>query len=485
MSDTEPDREQPGRASENASAGPPAPSGQTPRERGYLPTVRRRAVLSGLAQERVTNAPARSGTNRLSGAPQPQRNRRPLLIAGLAVALVVALGLGVFAYSALNSSSSRAPAGSQPFYVDVDIPWATVTLDGAPVGVSPVGSAAPLVIAPGKHQIRWQAEPFQPQGCVFSVPAATGDTCPIEAAETSGLRDVPNARLLFLRASLASLSAAQQRALSQTLASVGGFTAPLQAGESYPTGPASEAITLQPANATLTVNLALNAEGTTDIGCQTTLRALVVGKCALAGRNCMQLCTAPWQMRAATPTSGAPRWLAFAVGRLSWTITTPEGRVVVQNQPVGFADASTAGHLIAYSITWENQAWRAQPLVGADLYAAINAEQEDAIAADPACAAAYEAILGPGEQSEEKLRLQFVSGPTPAAGCLVTISTLDAQGTPTPGRSSAKYLYRLKQILAANDIAHQMNPHVPAVSGSQKAVVDQLAGVGGQIIDVG
>ena len=38
-------------------------------------------------------------------------------------------------------------------------------------------------------------------------------------------------------------------ALSQTLASVGGFTAPLQAGESYPTGPASEAVTLQQAKA--------------------------------------------------------------------------------------------------------------------------------------------------------------------------------------------------------------------------------------------
>jgi hypothetical protein len=482
MANTGPDDNQPGRAADEGAREipPPAPPLSAPAERGYAPTERRRAALSSLAQERITNAPARSGTNRLSGALPP--DRRPLLIAG-AVALVVALGLGYFAYSSSHSdASSRAPAGSQLYYLDKDIPWASVTLDGAALNVALVGTTAPLAIAPGKHQIRWQAEPFQPQGCIFSVPAANGDTCPSEPAENAGLRDVANARLLLLRASLASLSAAQQRALSQALASVGGYTTALQTGESYPTGPDSEAITLQPATATLKVDLALNAEGATDVGCQTTLRALVVSECALAGRNCIQLCTAPWQMR---QVAGASRWTAFAVGRLAWTVRAPDGKALAQNQPVGFGNAGTAGHLVAYAITWESQTWRVKPLIGADLYSVINGDRDDAIAADLACAAAYEAILGPGEQGEQKLRLQFVSGSSPAAGCLVTVSALDDQGAPVVGQSGAKYLYRLQQILAANDIAHQLNPHVPVASGAQKTVVDQLAGASGQAITVG
>jgi hypothetical protein len=438
--------------------------------------------LSGLAQERITNAPARSGTNRLSGAPRPQPNRRPLLIAGLG-ALIVGLGLAGFAYASLATTSNRAPAGSQAYYIDKDIPWASVTLDGAALNVAPVGSAAPLVIAPGKHQIRWQAEPFQPQGCVFSVPAATTDTCPVETAETAGLRDTPNARLLLLRASLASLSAAQQRALIQALASVRDSTTALQPGETYPTGPESEAIALQAANVTLKVNLALNAEGATDIGCQTTLRALVVGKCAVDGRNCMQLCTAPWQMR--QPAGASSRWLVFAVGRLAWSVSGLDSKVITQNQPVGFGSARASGHLVAYTVSWESQAWRVTPVVGADLYSAINGAGEDDIAADPACVTAYEAILGPGEQAEQKLRLQFVSGSSPAAGCLVTISTLDEDGKPIAGQSGARYLYRLQQILAANDIAHQLNPHVPVVNGAQKTVADQLATASGQTITVG
>src|SRR4051794_41738354 len=89
---------------------------EPPEERGYRPSVRRRAALSGLAQERITAAPARSGTNRLSGAPRPQPNRRPLLIAGVAVGLVVALGVGVFAFLLLHNASSPAPAGGRPPY---------------------------------------------------------------------------------------------------------------------------------------------------------------------------------------------------------------------------------------------------------------------------------------------------------------------------------------------------------------------------------
>jgi hypothetical protein len=479
MAETEPGDAPPERKTPPAAEQSPSPAASG----SYRPTIHRRAALSGLAQERITNVPARSGARHPFLAPQPRPDRQPLLLAGLGVAFVVAIVAGIFTYSSLNNSSSRGPVGAQPYYIDLDIPWATVTLDGAALHVPAVGSAVPLVVAPGKHQLRWQADPFLPQGCLFSVPAAVDDTCPVEAAETAGLRDAPNAHLLLLRASLASLAPAQQRALSQALAAVGVYTTALQAGESYPTGPTSEAITLQPANATLVVNLALNAEGKTDIGCETTLRALVMGACALGGRNCVQLCAAPWQMRQAAGASGAPRWLAFAVGRLAWTVTTPDGKAIAQNQPVG--SSATAGHLVPYSIAWENQAWRVKPLVGAELYAAINVADGDEIAADPACAAAYEAILGPGEQGEEKLRLQFVSGAAPAAGCLVTISVLDAQGSPIPGQSGARYLYRLNQILAANEIAHRLNPHVPVVSGAQKAVVDQLASASGQMLTVG
>lgn len=460
---------------------------QQPEQRlGPKDTTRRRAVLSELAgaQAKVQPNSSYSGVGRLRGSAPPRKTSRWLLLGALLVALVAAVGGGLWLTHQQSIPNPPAAAGSVPYYVDLDIPWATVTLDSAPLRLTPVAGGSPIYLAPGKHEIRWKADPFEPQGCQISVPVALTDTCPNEPAEVAGVHNAPDTtRVLYLRASLATLSARHRATLTTALQAATVFTTAMQSGERYPLGPSADSVTIAPATASLYLRLALNPAGVSDLRCQTNISALVAAKCEVAGRNCIQLCTAPWPMRqTAEGAPAATEWLAFGVARLSWTMTTQDGKTLAQNQPVGYGGAGATGHLIAYHITWNGVDWSVQPLTGATLYSALTASGVGPLAADPACVAAYDAFFGPGEQAEQRMTAQFVSGADPAAGCLVTISILDAQGTPTPGSANAQYLFRFTQILAANEVSQRISPTMAPVTGIQRTVALQLGALSGQII---
>lgn len=459
---------------------------------------RRRAVLSELARRQTTvplsRNPTASSSRGITTPPRraatDDRPRRLILVGVVALGLIalVAVLAGRSLFAALPGAN--APAGSLPFYLDADVPWGAITLDGAPAHSSAIGRDAPLMISPGKHQLAWNADPFQPQRCAFSVPPATGDTCQSAAASDVGVAATAagrSVRVLFLRESLQTLAAAERRALTAALQAASGgqtFSAPIFAGERYPTGETSGVISAAQGTATLNLRLVFRAENEANaatIQCEMELKDLVAGRCDLGERNCLLLCAIPWQFRQPeAAATGAPQWLAVAVARLSWTFTDQGGKLLAKEQPLSYGAAGRAAHPILFGISWESGSWHAKPLVGRDLYTVLSTA--GAIAGDPACVAAYDSLLGPGEQAEQSFQMRFVSGPSPAAGCLVILSQLDTQGTPLPGGANAHYLYRFTQILAANDVARRLSPQMASATPAQEAVATQLATLPAQMI---
>src|SRR5262249_4381980 len=106
------------------------------------------------------------------------------LVRVINIVLVLALALNVFNGRAatLLHRVTRA-LGPQPvpppthLYVDLDVPWLTVAVDGRPQRIYAVGAGIALTLSRGRHVITWTGAPFLPQSCQLSVPDAAADTC--------------------------------------------------------------------------------------------------------------------------------------------------------------------------------------------------------------------------------------------------------------------------------------------------------------------
>src|SRR5690242_8475024 len=69
-----------------------------------------------------------------------------------------------------------SPRTNVGFFYFQELPtWGTVLVDGQPLQQTPtIGTAAPIAIARGQHQLVWKAEPFQPFQCILQVPPISG-----------------------------------------------------------------------------------------------------------------------------------------------------------------------------------------------------------------------------------------------------------------------------------------------------------------------
>ena len=52
------------------------------------------------------------------------------------------------------------PPGYDSFYIDKDIPWAKVFVDGHQIHLPRIGVDEPLKLGRGHHRISWRADPF-------------------------------------------------------------------------------------------------------------------------------------------------------------------------------------------------------------------------------------------------------------------------------------------------------------------------------------
>ena len=416
----------------------------------------------------VTRTP--SFAERLSG---PQRLRRVgVATAAVLLALILlfagnsALWQQALAFAGLMSPASTA---TNRYYLAVDVLWATVTLDGRPLRRPIIGSDPPLALRPGRHQIGWQATPFESQICTLSVPHAAADTCPVSGLADFGPR-WGHAHLVALHESLANLSRADRATVVTTVqdaldAEPSGDI--VQPGEAYLTR-AGPVRTGQPLRATL--RLQLDTGDNPSTRCQLTLTSAALTPCVLAGQDCHQFCALPFDLR--IPEAGiAPdagrydAWLVWGLVRAAWDYTTLAGQPVASDQPLDSGLAAGADHILLLALEWSHGAWFAVPLVtpgGAEYSAGSDTA---AIAQDPVCAGALDhfAVLQPAE-SYTWLRVR--SGVSNVAGCVI----VDGVGSPPAARATpgvafegdgAYYLERFGILYALNVAAHRLHADLP------------------------
>ena len=111
----------------------------------------------------------------------PRSKARLLFNIGIATLLVVVIvvALSPTRDAILNhfigptpTSTPNITPGDNLFYIQ-DTPKGSIFIDERQITHLPVfGKDHPLQLSPGKHQIRWEATPFQPLSCIVSVPSS-------------------------------------------------------------------------------------------------------------------------------------------------------------------------------------------------------------------------------------------------------------------------------------------------------------------------
>ncbi|HEY7358948.1 MAG TPA: hypothetical protein VH590_20835 [Ktedonobacterales bacterium] len=147
----------------------------------------------------------------------------------------------------------------------------------------------------------------------------------------------------------------------------------------------------------------------------------------------------------------------------------------MQNQPLCSCGADTREALVLLDITWSDLAWYVQPLFGPNQGAPL-VVRDTQLADDPACLVAEDIFP---EDIQTYTQLRFISGPNPAAGCLLEATLTAPPGTPAAGAPVEQYLTRFGELIAINTLAHQRNPQWPLADAYEQQIARQLAALPG------
>lgn len=365
------------------------------------------------------------------------------------------------------ASTPTLTPGSGNFYLDVNVPWTKVFIDGQLVEVPRISIELPITLTPGRHLIEWRAAPFQPESCVLTVPYTIDSTCHVVSEEVGTFQSQFPSRLLLLHESLDMLSENQGRILFDAIqAKLKSYTLKetVQPGELY-RGLKGYITATQPLQATLHFQMDIR-----NIGGERYVVTL---------QGCQALCSLPWQIRESqTITFSTPGWLVLVVVSASWDYATEDGHVIARDQPIDSGGSSESTHPILLAVSWDSPRWDIEALFSPHMGPPISVGGT-LLADDPACVG-MQNLLSATLPSASQVR--FISGSNPAAGCLAVV-TNPAANTPTPSPStSAYYLERFGVLLAANDMAHKLQPQLPLADAYERNLVQQLAIMPGQTI---
>ena len=384
------------------------------------------------------------------------------------------------------------PPGYDSFYMDKDIPWAKVFVDGQQIQLPRIGVDEPLKLGIGHHLIFWRADPFQPQSCLLSIPFASDDSC--NFAFDSVVHKALAYQVILLHESLNTLPREQRTALASAIqAGLGKLqtSETVQPGEQYASesGPVTAR---QPLRATLHFQLDSNSNWVCFANMQTHSGLL----CGIDRVDCRQLCSTPWQFRQPqTAVPVAAGWFALAMTRSSWDFATESGRIVAHDQPIGPVGPGLGQQLLLLRIAWDS-AWDVQVLLGPDLgppiytytkSRGVNGRYEllltgaVQVADDPACNVARRFVingLAVGSQvSGSTHTVRLVSTSNPAIGCLVVANATDKTDKVL---ATAFYIVRFGLLLTANTEAYLLRPGAPRADAYELSLVRQLATLPGQ-----
>jgi hypothetical protein len=366
--------------------------------------------------------------------------------------------------------------GADRFYIATDVPWAKVTLDGRPIALPRIGVDAPLQLARGRHVLAWTAAPFQPQQCFLSVPPTTGPSCFVSDQVRQGQSGLL-AQVVVLGESLTTLPAKERQMLLQTTqAALSGFSDTVRPGETYFLDHPGGDITTR-----ALVRATLHMQVQTDNASSCTV-SLLDGQnnCTIGKEVCATFCTVPWQYRQAeTSAPERQEWLTFGTIHSSWDYADANGKLIAGDQPVDTGRAAAVDQLVLLRIAWNGAAWQVQPLFGPQQGMPIFLYGTQ-VADDPGCLAA-EDIFTPHQISFAWLH--FISGPNPAAGCLVE-TTFGSPGSIQPPHGPIQeYLIRFGAFIAVNTLAQQVNAQWVPPDAYEQQLARQLAALPGGLTD--
>jgi hypothetical protein len=410
-----------------------------------------------------------------------QRLRRLSLIAGmlLLVALVV-LGGTSGLWDGLRAwlpGSAALSNGADRLYLDLDVPWTSVTLDGHTVRPPLLGVQPPLRLASGHHVIAWHADPFAAKSCKLSVPPAPGDTCDGQLTGAVSANGQPAAQVLHLGASILDIASDQRAPLIQAIQAAldarSGATT-VAVGERYVAS--GDRVASRPIQATLSYQAQVGLSG---LACAQQGQSSAALACIVSVGNCAHLCTVPAQVRGAAGSLMSQRdsWYVFAVYHPSWSYATGDRSVDLRDQPIEVGGQGVDQQLALLRIRWDTSARRWTATARFDDAPELPLDIDgQLIGANPACVALRDLFFGAEPQQEASVytQVRFIAAPNPADGCLVIASPRDAPASPMPARLSVMLLYRFGVVLAASDLARQYRPDLPVATPAEFQLALQL-----------
>jgi hypothetical protein len=422
-------------------------------------------------------------------------------IGAVLLAVVVLLGsfpsvrsdAALLLFGATPTPTPAIPPGDGVYYFDTSLPDTVVMLDDQPVPLSSLGALRAVRLARGQHHLSWQAGPFPTQFCTVSVPSRAADTCPRMAADATGNSELPFARFLLLHETLLTLPSDQQHVLTAALQrAVANLSTTVQAGEVYWTDAQGITTASQPLRATLEVRPQL---ATTQSGASRLLRLCGITRSGGAVRSCRNvfsledcaaLCVLPF-------STSSGDFLALVPVMLSWEYRTTSARLVARDRSTSSdptQPTSDSAYPALFRITWDGTRWHAAllsgPVLGAPIHVnyqqsiyyddASDQQLDDDLACLPAMGAFY---YGGNAQRDAETEVRFRSGPNPAEGCLVTVTTRDDQGNAT----TARFLMRFGVYLTVDADAQRMSPYpLPMAGAAAREIASDLEQYPGQIV---
>ena len=374
--------------------------------------------------------------------------------------------------------------GLDSFYFDVNIPWTQVSIDGRNIHIPAIGSGAPVRLSPGKHIVRWQAAPFQPQSCLITVPVQfyLNDTCVLATSDLLSFSHTLHAQLLVLHESIGLLPVSQQNVLTDEIQKAldqQNTSTTVQPGEMY-FGPKGGTSPYQPLRATLRFQLDTSASSSDMTVGRTSSNGAQVY--TINSQDCLILCSLPWQLRPPSSSlSQVPTWWTFVFAFPGWDYFTLDGQTIALDQPVDEGGAAASSHPVLLGLSWYTNSWHIQVFFKQDIAPFIFAGQTSLSSGapmydNPACAAAQDLL---SDVSGNFTQVRYVADTNPANGCLAIAKWIGS--TPEP---DLWYFEHFGTLYTANAAARQSTPDFPQANAYEQRLAQHLSTLPGVVVNL-
>lgn len=365
-------------------------------------------------------------------------------------------------------------------YLDVQIPWARVTLDGHAITPPAIYAQSPISLTPGRHIVGWQAAPFADHTCSLSVPPTAGDTCGQYSIGEFYAQGFESARVLSLSEALSTVQPGPKAQL------VDAIQAALSATGGSDIAPAGQLVldargpvtTPQPLTATLAARARLNPGGPPN-KCLPSDVNPNFPQCAVSTALCVDLCPVPYANRLTLPDLVGKAWLALAPYDPSYTYASASGQVIFAHTPLESGGKGIGPQLAELAITWDGARWRVVEPYG-PIHQWTMQIQGQLVGGNPICLAANDLFSGGLDPQTLATfsQIRIVSALTPVQGCVAEGIVGGNGASPSPTAPRALYLERFGVFYAANPLAHADQPFAPVASPADQALAVRIAQTG-------